>query len=65
MKSNLLGKKVRGTNAYGKPVGEIGTVVAVFPHDADRYGNYVITVEYADGRRKNTRSFWVRAVDEF
>ena len=59
MKSNLLGKKVRGTNVYGKSVGEVGTVVEVFPEYADRFGNYPIIIEYADGKKRNTESFWV------
>ena len=59
MKNNLLGKKVRGTNAYGKSVGEVGIVVETFPKEADRFGNYPIVVEYADGRRIDTKSFWV------
>ena len=63
MKSNLIGKKVRGTNAYGEPVGKLGTVIAAF-NDTDRYGNYTITVEYANGEKKNTKSFWVKVVEE-
>lgn len=64
MKNNntLLGKRVRGTNAYGEPVGEPCTVIAVYPADGDRYGNYPIVVQRADGSQKTTRSFWVKIV---
>jgi hypothetical protein len=62
MKSNLIGKRVRGINAHGQAVGEIGTVIAVFPNSADRYGNYPITVEYENGDKENTKIFWVIVV---
>lgn len=63
MKDSLIGKKVRGTNAYGEAVGELGTVIAEYPHRRDGHGNYLITVEYANGRIHNTKSFWVKVVE--
>lgn len=64
MKSNLIGKKVRGTNAYGEAVGKLGTVISAEPRYADRYGNYPIVVEYENGEKRQTMSFWVKVVEE-
>lgn len=62
--NSLLGKMVRGTNALGKAVGEVGTVVSAEPRYADRYGNYPIVVEYENGKRKQSMSFWVSVIEE-
>ena len=62
--SSLLGKRVQGTNSYGKPVGKIGKVVSEDPKSKDHYGNYDIEVEYEDGSRQKTRAFFVQAIDE-
>lgn len=64
MKSNLVGKKVRGTNAYGQAVGKLGKVISADVSQADKYGNYPIVVEYENGTKKNTMSFWVKVVNE-
>lgn len=62
MNNNLIGKKIRGTNACGKPVGKLGTIIATF-NDEDRYGNYTIKVKYDDGEISNTKIFWVKIID--
>jgi hypothetical protein len=64
IKDTILGKKVCGTNAYGQPVGRTGTVIAVYPRECDKYGNYPITVKYPDNELRNTMSFWVKVVQE-
>ena len=60
----MIGKHVRGTNAYGEAVGKLGTVIAEYPHNGDKYGNYPIVVEYENGDVRNTMSFWVKVVEE-
>lgn len=61
---SLVGKRVRGTNAYGDAVGALGTVISEDPRTKDRYGNYAIEIQYDDGRVEKSRSFWVKVVDD-
>ena len=61
---SLVGKRVRGTNAYGDAVGALGTVISEDPRNKDRYGNYAIEIQCDDGRVEKSRSFWVKVVDD-
>ena len=61
-KDYLLGKQVCGLNKYGHIVGEVGIVTETFPAYADSYGNYPLVVQYANGKKKDAMSFWVRKV---
>lgn len=43
---------------------KFGTVVAAEPNRKDHYGNYPIEVQWDDGTRKKTMSFWVDWIKE-
>ena len=62
--NSLIGKKVRGLNSYGEAVGKLATIIDENQRDADRYGNYSITIEYEDGTTRKSRIFWYKIVEE-